>query len=139
MLYSIDHDRLNTITVLTENTFTIYTHNHIIFKTTWVEIYEITIINSEKCFEDILIETNVQNKTLKAFPTKENILRTESKVIDCKQAIDSFLTPSLNTTIIINGKNVKIIKVDNLVEIKLAPLIYIFNCHNRNFNSNSCC
>jgi len=123
-LYAKDHDRLNTITDLTGNTFTIYTHNHIIFKTTCVEINEITIINSEKCYEDILIETNVQNKTIKAFLTKENILRTESKVIDCKQAIDSFLTPSLNITIIRNGKNVKISKVDNLVEIKLANLIY---------------
>ena len=61
---------------------------------------------------------------MKAFLTKENIIRTDSKIKDCKHVIDSFLTPSLNITIIRNGKSIKISKVENLVEIHLTNLIY---------------
>ena len=87
-------------------------------------MYEINILKSEKCYEDVLIEIEVKNNTIKAFLTKENIIRSDSRVKECNLINESFLTPSLNSTIIRKGNNIKINKVENLVEVHLANLIY---------------
>ena len=72
-LYSKEHNKLNIITDLTGNIFAIYTHNHIIYKTTCIEVSKINasnIVKSEKCYEDVFIEIELKNNTIKAFLTK---------------------------------------------------------------------
>ncbi len=80
-------------------------------------VKEIQIVESSNCYEYILTAIMAKNKTIQAFLTKENILKTDWKIKDNTKIKDSFWTTSLNNIIIRDRNKVTVNKVDNIVEI----------------------
>ena len=67
------------------NELVTYIDNNEIFVSKCVQINEIILINKTNgCFEDIPIITVIANKSVNAFLTTDNIIKINSKIVNCK-------------------------------------------------------
>ena len=95
------------------------------------KINEIRLINSSKCFNDILIEFKIKDSYVKAFLTNNNFIRSYSSEVDCELINDRIILPNKKSALIRVKNKVVIKPINNIIE----ELIHLehFNFSKLNF------
>jgi hypothetical protein len=99
-----DNGEFNQIGDINNNKIITYTMNNIIYLPACVEIDAIFLKNNNNCYKDQPIDFTYKNVNRSGFLTTNNIIKDNSKMIDCDQILSNQLLPSLKQILVRNGK-----------------------------------
>ena len=101
------------------NELVTYIDNNEIFVSKCVQINEIILINKTNgCFEDIPIITVIANKSVNAFLTTDNIIKINSKIVNCKSNKKIIFLKDTNQLITMKGDASIIESAEKYIQIE---------------------
>jgi hypothetical protein len=109
-------DEFNEIKEPNGETTIVYSKNNLLFKTECDLIDEVMIIEDNNCYRDVKAMVNKNNRTKIAYLSKENILRFNSKQIECENLKRSFILPSNDKILIQSENKIAIHPIEVLIE-----------------------
>ncbi|CAF1127347.1 unnamed protein product [Brachionus calyciflorus] len=103
------------------NKLVIYSKNNVLFIPTCYKVQEIEILQTNSCFVDTPVQVSVNNKTINAFLTNNNFIKSFSNNINCKKVNKRIILPSTKLALVRVGNNIKEFKLNNVIvqDIKL--------------------
>ena len=115
LIASID-DTFHTIFDFNGNEMYVYSKNNILIIPSCAKIESINIRDSNECYVDLPVSIELRNQSINLFLTKNNFLRSTSRIIDCDLINDRIILRSFKHAIKRIGKTNKLLELKNIIE-----------------------